>query len=269
MFPSSTESIIWKAASLLTTAIPLVALAATGTTTRLINHRIDTLLLALKYEFGDSSRSLAAESDRKEACVQRGPETSYKEIKQLMVQDGFLDIYRMELETLGSLEGFLQSMQHLFGSESAHYRYEGFFHCCSGAADTTEGVPLRVPEATELSGENRVCLQDDIRTMTNLIKTPEKLDRTKKMVEAFDRQKDIICDYTMIITGIVYFIARFLILSLALAALRKQDERLYISTWTKYLPNISQAIPQQYLVPDTAVEACRECNKRTEEVDAP
>lgn len=75
--------------------------------------------------------------------------------------------------------------------------------------------------------------------MINLIKMPEKLNRTKKMVEAFDRQNNIICDYIMTITGFLYLIARLMILSLVLAALRKNDERLYIDTWTKDLPSIS------------------------------
>lgn len=69
-------------------------------------HRIDTVLFALKSKFGDISRSIAADSDRKEACVRGGPGISYKEIKQLMVQDGSLDIHYMDLETVSNLEGF-------------------------------------------------------------------------------------------------------------------------------------------------------------------
>ena len=41
-----------------------------------------------------------------------------------------------------------------------------------------------------------------------------------------------------ILSGLLYATARLMLLTLAFAAFRKQDERLYVDTWARFLPSI-------------------------------
>jgi hypothetical protein len=50
---------------------------------------------------------------------------------------------------------------------------------------------------------------------------------------------DRISRFATIASGIMYGVARVVILALAFAALRAQDERVYVETWTNNLPKIS------------------------------
>jgi hypothetical protein len=52
------------------------------------------------------------------------------------------------------------------------------------------------------------------------------------------RSDDRMIRFVTICCGILYAIVRLLILVLAFAALRRQDERLYVETWAKNLPKI-------------------------------
>ena len=49
---------------------------------------------------------------------------------------------------------------------------------------------------------------------------------------------DIISIGLTILSGLLYATARLMLLALAFAAFRKQDERLYVDTWARFLPSI-------------------------------
>jgi hypothetical protein len=61
----------------------------------------------------------------------------------------------------------------------------------------------------------------------------------KEKLEKVISPRDLTSQITTIIGGILNAVVRMILLALAFAALRSVPEGVYITTWTKFLPNIS------------------------------
>jgi hypothetical protein len=74
-----------------------------------------------------------------------------------------------------------------------------------------------------------------LETINNSRETTEKLERDWQLLE---KQVERISRAYALFSGFVYAAARLALLAVAFAAFRKQDERLYVDTWARFLPSI-------------------------------
>jgi len=74
-----------------------------------------------------------------------------------------------------------------------------------------------------------------IRTINNSHKTTDELHKQwSDFTTTLDRMSAILAW----LSGLLYITARLILLAVAFAAFRKQNERLYIDTWARFLPSI-------------------------------
>ncbi|KAI4694149.1 uncharacterized protein J4E84_002731 [Alternaria hordeiaustralica] len=74
-----------------------------------------------------------------------------------------------------------------------------------------------------------------LETINNLNGTTERLENDWELIEKWVERLSSI--FTLF-SGSIYVVARLILLVLAFAAFRKQDQRLYIDTWARFLPNV-------------------------------
>lgn len=81
--------------------------------------------------------------------------------------------------------------------------------------------------------------RNEVILIMDLLKQGNFVD---SFLEAFQKKESSTNSISRLITiscGLLYAVVRLVILVLAFAALRRQDERVYVETWTRYLPKAS------------------------------
>lgn len=218
-FPSRTEATIWKMAGILTTTIPLVSIILVGINGRIVNQQLDDMISALK-EFANSSNT-----------------------EDLFTEDLFKNNEALQGNHSEELDIYIDSVwfnvlydvcRNVFGSAHSHRELERFFRCWESVSQD----PQR-PAEFKLPARHPPTLRDELQFMINLANGEEHRKVAIRKFGTLWQRKIFISGAITIITGFSYSVFRIMMLAVALAALRHQDERLYLNTWTKNLPNIS------------------------------
>jgi hypothetical protein len=110
-------------------------------------------------------------------------------------------------------------------------------------SDTTYELELDTPVNISLVDKLRIEQSDLTESLISsrlaiLNKSQETRSRLSREWQRLTRTVDMISLTFGCLSSVLYAIARIILLAVAVAAFRKQDERLYTDTWARFLPSI-------------------------------
>jgi hypothetical protein len=244
-FPTRTERIIWEVASAISTVNPVFAIFVMTLTRLAVSSKVRTyekLLLAqvrsskpLSADWTrvpiDDSMMLVARPDRNAAL---GNFWSSEHVDIPFYIKKFSAALWLVHDRGEVDEGLLRQWNTL-QKKYDRLQENGLYleYSSDGLGDS---VPRSNGGEYSTSGDRKSyiglviqALNDPDRSIMESIEKLQDIQRTSRRLSAV---------FTLT-SWSLYAVARLMILGLAFAGLRSQNERLYIATWTRYLPNIS------------------------------
>ncbi|KAF2193106.1 hypothetical protein K469DRAFT_745478 [Zopfia rhizophila CBS 207.26] len=261
-FPTKSEWIIWMVASGLSIVLPFLNLITNAIILRGIRNQILVLSRAIKKLPQPTTPETTATST--DGNDQEGEVSAVKRVYQCglvrIKTDTDLSLWRHQLAMLDrNLRSFSRRVSAFIEGNQPHLHLQSFIAEYSKAWMSCVNIlnrspvellyPCDPPQPEDEIYPNVLMPNDkgdvpkiseyDWRLMINLLSHYKEVHEWAQFTAKKISPLDTLSRFLTIITGIIYAIARLLILVLAFIALRRQDERVYIDTWTKVLPNFS------------------------------
>ena len=243
-FPSHTERLVWLTASVVSAVLPLLNLLFTSVMREIVTFRVRNralnMISATPECTSGSTKVLKWINHGGALCLQMGYKRTDLESEAHLWAAG--------LEP--QLSGLITLVRRLYQNGEMDPKFRDLWSLLHKYCDNMQKSGLCLehrpePQHPRADWDTRLLnaalaeSAKDMKHVVDALKDPN--DTWTQHIERLDKiqqRTDKISKIFAVTTWCIYVIARVTILALAFAALRSQDEGVYIATWTRYLPNI-------------------------------